>query len=160
MSLVHETSSVTGIETVPLQPIPGRGDRLPVLSGLTPDGGHISTRDFYMRRNLAVIFICAQTECADWIAAAAAVRKAAQAENGEILLVLDGTTDTGGLPAIIDDDGMLAARCGLGEFDRPALFIVDQYGTIFASNRGPTAEEGLRPRDIPRWLEFIACRCS
>jgi hypothetical protein len=145
---------------MPRQPIPGRGDRLPDLNGLTPDGGQISTRDFYMRKNLAVIFICAQTECADWIAAAAAVRKAAQAEDGEILLVLDGTTDTGGLPAIIDDEGTLAARCGLGEFDRPALFVIDRYGTIFASNRGPDAESGLRPRDIPRWLEFIACRCS
>ena len=160
MSLIHESPSAAGVQMIPLQSIPGRGYTLPVLSGLTPDGGQISTRDYYMRRNLAVIFICAQTECADWIAAAAAVRKAAQAENGEILLVLDGTTDTGGLPAIIDDDGMLAARCGLGEFDRPALFIIDRYGVIFAANRGEAAEEGLRPRDIPRWLEFIDCRCS
>ena len=156
MSLTHEPTPAA----IPVQAVPGRGDRLPDLRGLTPDGGQISTRDFYMRRNLAVIFICAQTECADWIAAAAAVRKAAQSENGEILLVLDGTTDTGGLPAIVDDDGMLAGRCGLGEFDRPALFIVDRYGTIFAANRGRDAETGLRPRDIPRWLEFIACRCS
>ncbi|HYI14863.1 MAG TPA: hypothetical protein VEX37_05710 [Thermomicrobiales bacterium] len=156
MSLMHEPTT----PVIPVQATPGRGDRLPDLSGLSPDGGQISTRDYYMRRNLAIIFICAQTECADWIAAAAAVRKAAHAENGEILLVLDGTTDTEGLPAIVDDDGMLAARCGLGEFDRPALFIVDRYGTIFAANRGPDAEAGLRPRDIPRWLEFIACRCS
>lgn len=156
MSLMHEPTPVS----LQVQAIPGRGDRLPDLSGVTPDGGQLSTRDYYMRRNLAVIFICAQTECADWIAAAAAVRNAAQAENGEILLVLDGTTDTEGLPAIVDDDGMLAARCGLREFDRPALFIIDRYGTIFAANRGPGAESGLRPRDIPRWLEFIACRCS
>lgn len=156
MSLTHEPN----ITAVPVRAIPGRGVRLPDLSGLTPDGGQISTRDFYMRRNLAVIFVCAQTECADWIAAAAAVRKAAQAENGEILLVLDGTTDTGGLPAIVDSDGSLTARCGLSEFDRPALFVIDRYGTIFVANRGPNAESDLRPRDIPRWLEFIACRCS
>ncbi|MEX1157432.1 MAG: hypothetical protein WEC79_00700 [Thermomicrobiales bacterium] len=156
MSLTHEPTT----PTIPTQAIRGRGDRLPDLSGSAPDGGHISTRDFYMRRNLAVIFICAQTECADWIAAAAAVRTAAQAENGEILLVLDGTTDTAGLPAIVDDDGSLAGRCGLAEHDRPALFVLDRYGTIFAANRGPDAEPGLRPRDIPRWLEFIACRCS
>ncbi len=156
MSLSHEPTPVV----TPVVAIPGRGDRLPDLGGVSPDGGAIATRDYYMRRNLAVIFICAQTECADWIAAAAAVRKAAQAENGEILLILDGTTDTDGLPAIVDDDGTLAARCGLGAFDRPALFIVDRYGTIFASNRGRDAESGLRPRDIPRWLEFIACRCS
>jgi hypothetical protein len=156
MSLTHEPTPTV----VPMQAVPGRGDRLPDLSGLTPAGGPISTRDFYMRRHLAVIFICAQTECADWIAAAAAVRKAAQAEDGEILLVLDGTTDTEGLPAIVDLDGSLAARCGLGEFDRPALFVIDRYGTIFAANRGPNAEADLRPRDIPRWLEFIASRCS
>lgn len=156
MSLTHEPTPAT----IPMLAIPGRGDRLPDLSGPTPDGGQLSTRDFYMRRNLAVIFICAQTECADWIAAAAAVRQAARAENGEILLVLDGTTDTDGLPAIVDADGSLAARCGLSEFDRPALFVIDRYGTIFAANRGPNAETGLRPRDIPHWLEFIACRCS
>lgn len=156
MSLTHEPTPVA----IPIQAIPGRGDRLPELAGITPDGGHISTRDYYMRRNLAVIFICAQTECADWIAAAAAVRKAAQAEDGEILLVIDGTTDTEGLPAIIDADGSLFARCGLTEFDRPALFVLDRYGTIFAANRGREAEPDMRPRDIPRWLEFIACRCS
>jgi hypothetical protein len=156
MSLTHDTTPTA----IPVQAIPGRGDRLPDLAGITPDGGHISTRDYYMRRNLAVIFICAQTECADWIAAAAAVRTAAQAEHGEILLVLNGTTDTAGLPAIIDHDGSLSARCGLSEFDRPALFVVDRYGTIFAANRGPSAEPDMRPRDIPRWLEFIDCRCS
>ena len=140
--------------------IPGRGDRLPDLNGVSPEGGHVSTRDYYMRRNLAVLFICAQTECADWISAAAAVREAARSEDGEILLVLDGATDTCGLPAIIDHDGALAARCGLGKFDHPTLFVTDRYGTIFVSNRGPNAEAGLRPRDIPKWLEFIACRCS
>ena len=156
MSLTHEPTPVA----ISVVATPGRGDRLPDLSGPTPDGGQISTRDFYMRRNLAVIFICAQTECADWIAAASAVRREANAENGEVLLILDGTTDTEGLPAIVDADGSLAARCGLGEFDRPALFVIDRYGTIFAANRGPNAESGLRPRDIPRWLEFISCRCS
>lgn len=156
MSLTHEPMPVA----TPVLATPGRGDRLPDLSGLTPAGGQISTRDFYMRRNLAVLFVCAQTECADWIAAAAAVRTAAHAEDGEILLILDGTTDTDGLPAIVDSDGSLSARCGIGEFDRPALFIVDRYGTIFATNRGANAESGLRPRDIPKWLEFIACRCS
>jgi hypothetical protein len=156
MSLANDSMPTV----VPQQAIPGRGDRMPDLSGLSPSGTQISTRDYYMRRNLAVLFICARTECADWIAAAAAVRKAAQAEDGDILLVLDGTTDTDGLPAIVDADGSLAARCGLGEFDHPALFVLDRYGTIFASNRGPNAEPDLRPRDIPNWLEFIACRCS
>lgn len=156
MNLAHESVSAD----MPMNVIPGRGDQLPDLSGLSPNGGQISTRDYYLRRNLAVLFICAQTECADWIAAAAAVREAAHAEAGEILLVLDGTTDTEGLPAIIDSDGSLAARCGLGEFDHPALFIIDRYGTIFASNKGANAEEGLRPRDIPRWLEFVSCRCT
>ncbi len=156
MSLTHDHD----IKAVPQRAIPGRGERLPDLSGLTLSGGQIGTRDFYMRRNLAVMFVCAQPECADWILAAAAVRDAAHAEDGEILLIVDGPTETGGLPAIVDTDGSLAARCGLSEFDRPALFVIDRYGTIFAANRGPNAEFGLRPRDIPRWLEFISCRCS
>jgi hypothetical protein len=151
MSLTREPASM---------PIPARGDRLPDLSGSTPDGGQLTTRDYYMRRNLAVIFICAGVECADWIVAAAAVRSAAHAEEGEIVLILDGPADTHGLPAIVDEEGTLAARCGLGEHDHPTMFVTDRYGTIFASNRGPNAEEGLRPRDIPRWLEFIASRCS
>lgn len=156
MSRTHEPTQAA----MPVRAILGRGDRLPELAGITPDGGQISTRDFYLRRNLAVIFICAHTECADWIAAAAAVREAAHAESGEILLVLDGPTDTDGLPAIIDGDGALSERCGLSAHDRPALFVVDRYGAIFAANRGRDAEPDMRPRDIPRWLEFIACRCS
>ena len=61
------------------------------------------------------------------------------------------------LPARYEDE---PRRWQNGEFDRPALFDIDRYGTIFAANRGPNAESGLRPRDIPRWLEFISRRCS
>ena len=43
MSLTHEPT----IPVAPTQVIPGRGDRLPDLSGSTPAGGQISTRDYF-----------------------------------------------------------------------------------------------------------------
>jgi hypothetical protein len=88
-----------------------------------------------------------------------AVRERAQAEAGEILIVAPPGVDPGNLPSIVDD-GALAARIGLSDRTTPALFALDRYGMVFATNVGDSATPDLAPEDIPNWLEFIACRCS
>jgi hypothetical protein len=139
---------------------PGRGELFPNLSGLSPDGDRISTRDYYMRHSLAIIIAGAGVLSETWVAEAAEVRDAAYDEDGEILLVVPEGSDTRGLPAIVDADGSLAERLGLAPVELPAIYITDRYGTIFAASRGSGAEASLRPADIPGWLEFVACRCS
>ena len=141
-------------------PIPRRGDQLPDLTGETPAGVPLSTRDYYMRRNLAVVFVADDATGAEWLRMAAALREEAHAEAGEILVVAPPGMATGELPTILDVAHQLARRVGLDAADLPALFITDRYRTVFASNRGEGGQPGLAPADISSWLEFVACRCS
>jgi hypothetical protein len=120
----------------------------------------MSTRDFYMRRNLAIVFAGRDSLSNDWIRDAAGVADAAAAEAGQVLLVLPAGMASHGLPVIVDDDGRMRSRFGLEQSNLPALFITDRYGALFAASHGDDAIHDLGPRDIPRWLEFIACRCS
>lgn len=149
-----------GTETTPrLAQIPNRGDQMPWLTGLTPEGTTLKTRAFYMRRNLALVFTGGGDEAQDWAAEAASMRPAARADVGEIVMITPPGVDVGITPDIVDHDGTIAASVGLAASDLPALFITDRYGKVFATNRGSTAED-IRPSDIPGWLEFVACRCS
>jgi hypothetical protein len=143
-----------------LDTIPSRGAQLPELRGPTPSGAQLSTRDYYMRRNLAVLVVANDATGAEWLRAAQAVRAAAHAEAGEIIVIAPPGIESGDLPTIMDADGQLAQRLGLGDKDLPALFIADRYRTIFATNRGANGLAELTPADIPRWLEFVACRCT
>jgi hypothetical protein len=140
--------------------IPARGAQLPELRGLTPSGAPLSTRDYYMRRNLAVMVLADDATGAGWLRAAHAVREAAQAEAGEIIVIAPPGLDSGDLPTIVDEDGQLARRLGLEVADLPALFIADRYRTVFAGNRGANGVAEMTPADIPGWLEFVACRCT
>ena len=113
-----------------------------------------------MRRNLAILVLADDATGAEWLRAAQAVRAAAHAEAGEILVIAPPGLDSGELPTIVDADGQLAQRLDLGTEDLPALFIIDRYRTVFASNRGADGLAELTPADIPGWLEFVACRCT
>jgi hypothetical protein len=139
--------------------VPKRGDRMPWLVGPTPEGTTLRTRDYYMRRNLALVFTGDGEHAQDWAAEAASMRPAARDEAGEIIVIAPPGVDVGITPDIIDHDGGIAARVGLSPSELPALFITDRYGTVFAASRGATAVD-MRPSDIPGWLEFVACRCS
>jgi hypothetical protein len=138
---------------------PRRGDTIPYVSGKSIDGGTLNLRDCYMRRNLAIIVTGDTPATQRWLQEAAEVRSAAQAEAGEIIAVVSAPAETYGLPTLVDEDGAIMQRLGLAPSDLPALLVIDRFGTLFAANVGPDAEE-LRPADIPGWLEFVACRCS
>lgn len=139
--------------------VPQRGELFPTLTGTDRSGTRRSTRDYYMRRNLAVVVVPPGSEAPDWPARLTAVRDRVHAEAGEILLVAPQTLPTGDLPAILDD-GALAAKLGLSNRTTPAIFALDRYGLIFATNAAGDSTPDLTPEEIPNWLEFIACRCT
>jgi hypothetical protein len=143
-----------------LRPIPKRGETAPHFAGRTPDGAAISLRDFYMRRNLAIVFVGNDATGAEWLFEAAAQRDAAAQEVGAIVAVVPEKMDTHGLTAVVDSGGDMRARYGLKSDDLPAIFITDRYLTVFAANRGSDAVHDLDPTKIPEWLEFISCRCT
>lgn len=136
-----------------------RGDMVPYLRGTTPDGVPLNLRDYYMRRNLALLVVRDDAEGRAWLVEAAAVRDAVREEAGEVVAIVPPGMDVNGLPALVDD-GALLGRLALADAPLPALLLTDRYGTLFASSSGETAEPGLRPRDIPGWHQFISCRCS
>lgn len=149
-------------------PIPRRGDRLPDFSTKTPSGEDIRLRDFYMRRNLAVVFThdpeCAA--CREYLSGLAERRAAVQAEAADVLAVIPGEpTSIPELPfpIALDPDDEIHRRYGLLNADggpRAAIFLVDRYGIVFEVSVAGENHAMLSVDEVPGWLEFIACRCS
>ncbi len=128
----------------------------------------IRLRDFYLRRNLALVFThgpeCAT--CRDYLTELNERRAAIQAEAAEILAVVaDHDVDVAAFPfpIALDPDDEIHGRYGLIDTDgraRAAIFLVDRYGVVFEVSVANDAHEMLAASEVPGWLEFIACRCS
>jgi peroxiredoxin len=154
--------------------VPTRGDRLPLFSGQTPEGAPLRLRDFYMRRNLALVFSDAPDYAAtrDLLRGLAERRAAVQAEVGEVLAVISGAADSVRqfvaalalpFPVIVDSDNAIHARYGLLAPDgmpRAAIFLADRFGTIFEASVSSDEGQIMAADEVPGWLEFIACRCT
>jgi peroxiredoxin len=153
--------------------IPARGDKLPGFTGETPTGGKIRLRDFYMRRNLAVVFTDGPDYDAtrDLLRGLAERRAEVQAEAGEALAVISGEPDvvhelvaTLGLPfpVVVDADGAIHRRYGLVDAagkPKAAVFLADRFGTVYEVSLASEDHPIMSAADVPGWLEFIACRC-
>lgn len=164
--------------TIPSDPsahIPRRGDELIDFTTVTPDGASIRSRDFHMRRNLALVFThgVGCPNCRDLLAELIEQRGSAQAEAGEILAVVPGSQeeiaqlrDELGIPfpIAVDLNGSIHQRYGLASDNKllAGIFVADRYGTIFKESiaGGTSSHPELAAGDIPGWLEFIACRCT
>ena len=155
-------------------PTPTRGDQLPQFTGETPTGETIRLRDFYMRRNLALVFSDEPDYGAtrDLLRGLAERRAAVQAEAGEALAVIFGdpavvrelvATLALPFPVVIDDDGAIHRRYGLindtGE-PRAAIFLADRFGTVFEASLASEDHPIMSAAYVPGWLEFIVCRCT
>lgn len=151
---------------------PARGQQIPSFSGRTPDGRAVGSRDWYMRRNLALVFTHGPecVPCRALLRELARQEEAVRAEAGETLAVVPGLpaavaamTEGMPFPVLLDSDGAIHQRFGLvdakGE-PQAAIFAVDRYGTVFESSPADAEHRMLTAADVPGWLEFIACRCS
>jgi hypothetical protein len=140
-----------------------RGGVIPDFTLDLAGGGSVSSRSYYMRRNLALVFVGGGNtgEWHGWLDRLAAQRERIDAENGRALIIAAGAADleSGEFPLLLDRDGAVRERFGLNASDG-AVFVTDRYGVVFHISLG-TPETGLiAAEDIPGWLEFIACRCS
>ena len=154
--------------------IPTRGDRLPLFTGQTPDGTTLRLRDFYMRRNLALVFSDSPeyTATRDLLRGLAEQREAVRAEAGEALAVISGDAErvrqlvaelSLSFPVVIDPDNAIHARYGLLDASgnlRAAIFLADRFGTIFETSVETEDGQIMAAGEVPGWLEFIACRCT
>lgn len=154
--------------------IPTRGDRLPLFTGQTPEGAPLRLRDFYMRRNLALVFSDAPDYATtrDLLHGLAERRAAVHAEAGEVLAVISGDVDgvrqfveerSLPFPIVVDPDNAVHARYGLLDATgkpRAAIFLADRFGTIFEASVATDDGQIMAASEVPGWLEFIACRCT
>lgn len=154
--------------------VPGRGDDVIDFSAQTPDGTTLSTRDFYMRRNLGLVFTHGP-ECAACRALLRDLSRqyaAAQAEAGELIAVIPASPETVSrlrddldisFPVVVDDGGAIHRRYGLANPDgtpAAAIIVADRYGTIFHTSVADEEHRMMGAEEVPGWLEFIACQCS
>jgi peroxiredoxin len=147
---------------------PARGDRLPGFSGKQPSGEDIRLRDFYLRRNLALVFTHGPecSACREYLVDLAERRAAVQAEAADVLAVVPADAEQLPelpFPVVLDDDAVIHRRYGLLDADdrpRAAIFLVDRYGVVFEASITDADHAMLPAEEVPGWLEFIACRCS
>lgn len=153
--------------------VPGRGDSIPDFTATTADGTTLRTRDYYMRRNLALIFThgadCA--DCRELLRRVARQHGAARQEAGEVIAVIpaDATTVAKlrdeldlSFPLVIDEDLAIHRRYGLVSPDgapMAAIIVTDQFGTIFDTSVADAEHQMMTAEEIPGWLEFVACQC-
>ncbi|HEX3723317.1 MAG TPA: redoxin domain-containing protein [Nitrolancea sp.] len=155
-------------------PIPTRGDLLPGFSGETPTGDKIRLRDFYMRRNLALVFTDGPDYAAtrDLLRGLVERRAAVHAEAGETLAVISGDPSTVrdlaatleiSFPVVVDGDNAIHQRYGLVDASGEpcaAIFLADRFGTVFEASLATDEQPIMGADEVPGWLEFIACRCT
>jgi hypothetical protein len=140
-----------------------RGDVIPDFTLDSVTGEPVSSRTYYMRRNLALVFVGGGNagEWRGWLDRLAVQRERIDAENGQALIIAADPHDleSRDFPLLVDRDGAARERFGLNASDG-AVFVTDRYGVVFHISLG-TPETGLiDAEEIPGWLEFIACRCS
>lgn len=152
---------------------PARGDQFADFSAPMPDGTMLRTRDYYMRRNLAIVFTHGPDcdACRDYLRRLGKQQAAVHAEVGEVIAVIPADPASVEalrheldlpFPVVADTDGALHARYGLlADDNQPlaAIFVTDRYGTIYQASIAGEAHEMLDPEEVPGWLEFVACEC-
>lgn len=142
-----------------LTPI-GRGERLPDVRGVGPDGTPVRLRDLhYMRHNVALLVVADDARGREWVATAEQLVEAAAAEHGRMVVLSQDAVATS-LALIHDAEGQSLTRLGLTAADLPAIFVADRYGQVFTATHGRDAMSELTPDAIPNWLQFVDCRCT
>ncbi len=163
------SSKPIGIGTRP--PV-ARGDRIPDFTALAAGKGTVSTRRYYLRRNLALVFThqwpCAV--CLDYLRAIAGRIEAIRAEAAEVVAVLPlGTEvllgDVAALPfpVAVADNTEIHEWFGLVGNDGSPLagvVIADRVGTVYEVELADHAHRLLEPEEIRSWLEFVSYECS
>lgn len=154
------------------RPLIERGDRIPDFTAPAAGDGTVSTRRYYLRRNLALVFThrwpCAA--CQDYLWAIGEQIEPVRAEAAEVVAVVPlgpqvalGELTALPFPVALADDAEIHERYGLvTDDDRPlaGVVIVDRVGTVYEVGVAGEAHRLLEPEEIRSWLEFVSYECS
>lgn len=148
-----------------------RGETIPDFTLPDGTGQEISTRAFYMRRNLVIGILPRRPEpgWSRWVQQLGQAAGQIPAGDAAVLVVTPPEMDASlreaieGLPesvyALFDGENLVGDRFGTPG-DDGTLIIADRYGVAFIIETGAPNDEQLDPAGIPDWVEFIACQCS
>ncbi|TVR74345.1 MAG: hypothetical protein EA415_05900 [Sphaerobacteraceae bacterium] len=145
-----------------------QGEVLPDFTLPDTHGTSVSSRSYYMRR-IMIVGAMPSTVDTDWMHWLKQLSGDVESipEPDAVCLVLTAS-DCPDLPdlnprvkVLFDDD--FAARTKLNlqsDSGEGCLIVTNRHGLIYHVSTGRPHDAGMNPRDLPEWVEFIACRCS
>jgi peroxiredoxin len=149
----------------------GRGEVISDFTLNDATGNPVSSRAFYMRRNLVIAYLPAAHDerWRDWLIKFIGSTSQIAESDAQIFLITPvgehlpkiqtRIAERSHITALLDPDRRAANRFG-HDPDDGLLLITDRFGTVFHTAAGQPEIEELDPARIPEWIEFIACRCS
>lgn len=148
-----------------------RGEIIPDFTLPNSEGREISTRTFYLRRNLVIAVLPREPTpgWGPWVERFGQAAGQTPSEDAAYLVITPPEMDAAlrasldELPesvyALFDGEDLVGKRIGRTG-DEGVLIAADRYGVAFVIETGGPNDEELDPAGIPDWIEFIACQCS
>ncbi len=154
------------------QPVLAVGNQLPEIRGETLDGEPFSTRQWYLRSSLVIVFMHTWPcePCAAYLRALGDVAPDLEAERTIAVAVvpLERTLVLSGLPVerlvqiVLVDGKSVHTRVGLiGTGGEPvaAVLVVDETGTIWQAWSAEPDHRFPSPAEVVAWASHLAHQC-
>jgi peroxiredoxin len=148
-----------------------RGQVIPDFTLDNAAGSKISSRSYYLRRNLIIVFLPSVLDqhWSDWVNQFVKHLSTVPTEDVQAFLIASSdtvldeigppTSSVGHIEALADREQKVAKRFGYDGQDG-LVFVTDRYGVVFHQASGGPNDKELDPAEIPGWIKFIACQCS
>jgi peroxiredoxin len=165
-----EQKRASHMSTKTAKPILRREDVIPDFTLRDAAGTPVSSRSFYMRRNIVVVFVPeggieSWHDWAERLAEAMMTVPVSDAQafvitpnEGTLSRIHEITKSAENITALVDPDGRISERFGYGG-EQGLLLVTDRFGTVFHAASGDPEAADLDPARVPEWIEFIACQC-
>lgn len=153
------------------QPTIHRGEVIPDFTLPDSSGDQVSSRGFYLRRNLVIAFLPGRLseEWRTWVSRLVESMMPVPVSDAQVFLIApntqvlaaieEQTAPAANVTALVDASGRIAERFGYGG-DSGLLIVTDRFGVVFHLVTGEPDSDEMNPGAIPGWVEFIACQCS
>lgn len=148
-----------------------RGNVIPDFTLPDSSGERISSRSFYLRRNLVIVFLPDRLseEWPTWTTQLVESMMSVPVSDAQVFLIApnsnvvaaieERTAPAANISMLVDSDGRIAGRFGY-DGDSGLLLVTDRFGVVFHLVTGDPDSDEMAPDAIPGWVEFIACQCS
>jgi peroxiredoxin len=143
------------------------GGRAPLFSLPQTSGGRSGPAATRSKYNLVLAFVPANPDGEAYLRDLASIHPDILERDARLIAVVPlALTDAQALAArlalpfalLADEDGATTARL-LGETNRAALCVADEYGAIYSLDLAPSAPDLPPVRTALEWLDFVQIQC-